>query len=209
MKNIFGRSILFVAVLFLMSATTPVEGLKIGDTAPDFSLKNIDGSMVSLESTVKAYAEKGIEVKGFIVTFTCNTCPYAVMYEDRLQALHAKMAPQGWPVVAIQPNDTELKPGDNLDAMKQRADDKGFTFAYLLDDGQEIYPQYGATRTPHVFLLNKEKVVQYIGAIDDNPRDPEAVEERFVENAIKKVEAGKNPDPNFTKAIGCSIKAKS
>lgn len=198
-------AVLFSATIALSPFTT---GLEVGDTAPDFELKNIDGSMVSLESTAKAYAEKGVAVKGYIVTFTCNTCPYAQMYEDRLQALHAEMAPQGWPVVAIQPNDTEIAPNDDLPAMKKRAQEKGFTFDYLLDEEQEVFPVYGASRTPHVFLLDKTRKVDYIGAIDDNPRNPDAVSERFVVNAIKAVEANQKPDPDFTKAIGCTIKAK-
>lgn len=200
----------FLAFLFTatFSFTSVVEGLKVGETAPDFNLENIDGSMVSLESTVAAYAEEGVEVKGFIVTFTCNTCPYAKMYEDRLQALHAEMAPKGWPVVAIQPNDVAQKPGDDLPAMKKRAAEKGFTFSYLLDADQEVFPVYGATRTPHVFLLDIDRKVQYIGAIDDNPGDASGVSERYVVNAIQAVEAGNSPDPDFTKAIGCGIKSK-
>ncbi|MEO0340050.1 MAG: thioredoxin family protein [Bacteroidota bacterium] len=209
MKKFFSLFALAFGLIALVSFTNPIaEGLSVGDIAPDFSLESTSGETVSLESTVAAYAKKGIEVKGFIVTFTCNTCPYAVMYEDRLQALHAEMAPQGWPVVAIQPNDTEIKPADDLPAMKERAEDKGFTFDYLLDSEQEIYPVYGASKTPHVFLLNIDRKVEYIGAIDDNPRDPEAVGDRFVVNAIQKIEAGDQPDPNFTRAIGCSIKSK-
>lgn len=199
-----------LAFLFTLTFSfTPItDGLEVGDTAPDFNLENTDGSMVSLKSTVEAYAQKGIEVKGFIVTFTCNTCPYAQMYEDRLQALHAEMAPQGWPVVAIQPNDTNQKPDDDLPAMKKRAKEKGFTFSYLLDKKQEVYPAYGASRTPHVFLLDINRKVQYIGAIDDNPGNAAEVSERYVVNAIKAVEKGNQPDPDFTRAIGCSIKAK-
>ena len=210
MKKFFGLALTFVAAVFMMSAALINEnGLKVGDTAPDFELKNIDGTMVSLESTAEAYKEKGIDVKGYIVIFTCNTCPYAVMYEDRIQELHAEMAPKGWPVVAIQPNDTGIKPADDLDHMKQRAEEKGFTFSYVIDEGQKIFPEYGATRTPHVFLLDQERTVKYIGAIDDNPRDASAVTERFVVKAIEAVEKGSSPDPDFTKAIGCSIKVKS
>lgn len=199
-------------LLILMAASIALsfrtDGLQVGDTAPDFALENIDGSTVSLVSTAAAYAEKGIEVKGYIVTFTCNTCPYAQMYEDRLQALHAEMAPKGWPVVAIQPNDIQQKPDDNLPAMKNRAEEKGFTFDYLLDANQEVYPAYGASRTPHVFLLDTSRKVYYIGAIDDNPRDPSGVSERFVVNAIQAIESNQKPNPDFTKAIGCTIKAK-
>jgi peroxiredoxin len=202
--NVGALALLFSASFALLFQT---DGLQIGDTAPDFALESIDGTTVSLASTAEAYVEKGIKVKGYIVTFTCNTCPYAQMYEDRLQELHAEMAPKGWPVVAIQPNDVQLKPDDNLPAMKKRAAEKGFTFDYLLDVEQKVYPAYGASRTPHVFLLDAFRKVYYIGAIDDNPRDPDGVSERFVVNAIQAIESNQKPDPDFTKAIGCTIKA--
>jgi len=174
------------------------DGLHVGDIAPDFSLKGVDGNMTSLASYK--------DVKGYIVTFTCNHCPYAVMYEDRLIALHLKMAKLGYPVVAINPNDPAAKPEDSFDNMMLRAAEKQFPFAYLFDDGQKVYPQYGATKTPHVFLLDKDRKVRYIGAIDDSARDPEAVTKKYLENAIEALEKGENPDPDYTKAIGCSIK---
>ncbi len=176
------------------------DGLEIGDKAPAFTLKNHDGSMVSLSD----YADG----KGVILTFTCNHCPYAVMYEDRLNDLHAKYAPKGYPVLAINPNDPEVKPEDSFENMGVRAKEKGFEFAYLFDEGQKIYPQYGATKTPHIFLLDSEQKVRYVGAIDDNAQDAEGVKVKFLENAIEAIEAGNDPDPNFTKAIGCSIKYK-
>jgi peroxiredoxin len=174
--------------------------LNVGDTAPDFKLKNVDGRMVSLADYEN--------VKGYIVVFTCNTCPYAVMYEDRLIELHNANAPKGWPVIAIQPNNTEAKPGDNYEEMKIRAKEKDFPFVYLLDADQSIYPQYGATRTPHIFLLDNTRKVHYIGAIDNNPQDGDAATRHYVKEAIAAIEAGKEPDPNFTKAIGCGIKGK-
>jgi peroxiredoxin len=181
------------------------KGLDIGQIAPDFKLKNVDGRLVAL-ADVKD--DNGNAPKGYIVTFTCNTCPYAIMYEDRLIALHNKFAPKGWPVVAIQPNDTELKPGDGYEEMKVRAKEKSFPFVYLIDEGQQVYPQYGATKTPHVFLLDNTRKVRYIGAIDNNAQEAEAATRHYVEEAIMAIEAGKDPDPATTKAIGCGIKAK-
>lgn len=201
MNKFFSIALLPLLAAFLVLApTTGNEGLQVGDTAPNFSLKNVDGTMVSLDDYPDA--------KGFIVTFTCNHCPYAVMYEDRLIALHEKYAPKGYPVIAINPNDPEVQPADSFEKMIERAEEKEFPFAYLFDEGQEIFPQYGATRTPHVFLLDKDHVVRYIGAIDDSANDPAAVSRRYVEEAIRAIEKGKEPDPTFTKAIGCSIKAK-
>jgi peroxiredoxin len=197
--------ILFSGFISKTDYTKIENGLQIGQTAPDFNLKNIDSKMVSLSGISNSFGDKH---KGFIVIFTCNTCPYAVMYEDRIIELHNKYASQGWPVVAIQPNDVTQKPGDSFEEMKVRAKDKGFPFVYLIDEKQEVYPAYGATRTPHVFLLDKNRVVRYIGAIDNNPQDAEAVTEPYVENAISAIGKGKDPSPDVTKAIGCGIKAK-
>ena len=146
--------------------------------------------------------------KGYIVVFTSNVCPFAVLYQDRLIELHNKMAPKGYPVVAINSNDPEMQDGDSFANMKIRAKEKAFPFHYVQDEGGKIFPQYGATKTPHVFLLDKDLKVQYIGAIDDNAHSPEEVKTKYVENAIAALEDGNLPDPNFTKAIGCPIKAK-
>lgn len=193
-----------VVCVFALSAFTTNkdgEGYKVGDIATDFSLKNIDGKMVSLSDYKDA--------KGFIVVFTCNTCPYAVAYEDRVEALNKKYADKGYPVIAIMPNNTDVKPGDNMDAMKARAKAKGFTFPYLMDKGQKIYPQYGATKTPHVYILKKTKkgnVVKYIGAIDDNYKDAKAVTETYAEDAVNALLKNKEVKTKETRAIGCSIK---
>jgi peroxiredoxin len=182
---------------------TTISGYKIGDEATDFKLKNIDGKMVSLADYPDA--------KGFIVIFTCNHCPYAKAYENRIIALDKKYKPQGYPVIAINPNDPEIQPEDGFEEMKTRAKEKGFTFPYLIDEGQKIYPQYGATKTPHVFVLNKENnknIVRYIGTIDNNYDNPDDVTERYVEDAADALLAGKPVPKETTVAIGCSIKFK-
>lgn len=191
--------VLFISAFALNNMTQ--KGYGIGDLADDFSLKNIDNSMVSLADYKDA--------KGFIVTFTCNTCPFAVLYEDRIQALNEKYASQGYPVIAIMPNNTDVKPGDNMQAMKKRAQEKGFTFPYLIDKQQKVYPKFGATKTPHIYVLEKTKkgnVVKYIGAIDDNHEDASAVKIKFVENAVDALLKGEEVMRKETKAIGCSIK---
>lgn len=194
---------LFALVVFIATtAFTPVgTGYDIGDIATDFELENIDGKMVSMKDFKDA--------KGFIIVFTCNTCPYAVAYEDRVEALNKKYADKGYPVIAIMPNNTDVKPGDSMDNMRARAKAKGFTFPYLMDKGQKIYPQYGATKTPHVYVLertSKGHVVKYIGAIDDNYQDASAVNKRYVEDAVDALLEGKDVPETKTRAIGCSIK---
>ena len=178
------------------------KGYKPGDVATDFKLKNVDGKFVSLADYSKA--------KGYIVVFTCNHCPYAVAYEDRIIALDKKYASKGYPVIAINPNDPAAQPKDSYQAMQVRAKEKAFSFPYLFDDGQKIYPQYGATKTPHVFVLNKEKgknVVRNIGATDNNYADAADVSERYVEAAVDALLAGKEVKQTTTAAIGCSIKS--
>ncbi len=199
------KSVLVVAVVLLTMAftvKTAESGYQVGDKVDGFKLKNIDNSMVSLSDYNDA--------KGVIVVFTCNHCPYSKMYEDRIIALDKKYKEKGFPVVAINPNDPAVSAGDDFESMKERAKSKGFTFPYLFDDGQKVYPKFGATRTPHVFVLNKEKadnfVVSYIGAIDNNARDAASADEFYVEDAVNNLLAGKKPVTTSTKAIGCSIK---
>lgn len=202
MKPFFGKLLFAVLTITLVSAMSPVaDDYKVGQQAADFSLKNVDGTMVSL----KDYKS----VNGYIVVFTCNTCPYAVMYEDRLIELHNKYAPLGYPVVAINPNDPSVKAGDDFASMQARAKEKNFPFKYLFDDGQKVYPAFGAQRTPHVYLLDANRYVRYIGAIDDNAQNPSEVSIKYLENAITAMQAGNNPDPSETKAIGCTIKVKT
>lgn len=192
---------LILALMVASSFNNTSEGYEVGDVAADFKLKNIDGKMVSLADYKDA--------KGFIVVFTCNTCPYAKLYEQRIVALDQKYKPQGYPVIAIQPNDPALSSGDSFDEMKANAKKKGFTFPYLLDETQEIARAYGATRTPHVFLLNNEKgqlKVAYIGAIDNNHKDAAAADKKYVEDAVDALVAGKPVPATLTKAVGCGIK---
>lgn len=172
-----------------------------GDKAEDFSLKNVDGKMVSLSDFTEA--------KGFIVVFTCNTCPVSVANEDRIIELDKKYSSKGFPVIAINPNNPEVSAGDSFELMKVRATEKGFTFPYLLDEGQKVYPKYGASRTPHVYVLekeNKDLIVRYVGSIDNSARDPYAATDRYVENAVDALLKGQEVELASTKAIGCGIK---
>lgn len=195
----------FLIVVLAFSAMLLVNaGVKPGDKAIDFSLKNVDGTTVSLED----YSDQ----KGVILIFTCNPCPFAKAYEQRIMQLDQKYASEGFPVVAINPNDPGVSPEDTFDSMKELAEEKGYTFPYLKDETQEIYKAYGATRTPHIFLLQNKGGkfrVAYIGAIDDNAMDASAVTQRYLEAAIAALISGNKPKPESTKAIGCTIKAKA
>ncbi|SRX54390.1 thioredoxin family protein [Aequorivita sp. CIP111184] len=178
-----------------------VIGYKIGDEATDFKLKDVNGKMVSLSDYPDA--------KGFIVIFTCNTCPFAVASEERIVALDKEFKSKGYPVIAINPNNPEVQEDDTYELMQQKAKEAGFTFPYLYDESQSIYAKYGATKTPHVYLLQKEdgsNIVKYIGAIDDNVRNASAVKEQFLANAVNELLEGKQISVKETKAIGCSVK---
>jgi peroxiredoxin len=203
LQNLKLKTIMAFMVLFA-SGSIMAQGYKVGDKAQDFTLKNIDGKMVSLSDFNSQ--------KGVILIFTCNHCPFAVAYQDRIIALDKKYKKLGYPVVAINPNDPVQYPEDSYENMKIRAEEKGFTFPYLFDEKQEVFPVYGATKTPHVYLLQKDGngfKVAYIGAIDDSAKDESTVKETYLANAINALLEGKVPNPSETKAIGCSIKVKS
>ncbi|AZA52805.1 thioredoxin family protein [Chryseobacterium sp. G0201] len=216
MKNLKILMTAFIVGLGLLSFTTinddktpqkrnssSVKGYEVGDEATDFKLKNIDGKTVSL-SDFKA-------AKGFIVIFTCNHCPYAKKYEDRIVELDKKYKDQGYPVIAINPNDPSVQPEDGYKQMIERAKQKGFTFPYLVDEGQKIFPQYGATKTPHVFVLQKENgknIVKYIGAIDNNYENPNDVSEYYAQDAVNALIKGEPIKMTKTVAIGCTVKVK-
>ena len=176
---------------------------KVGDVATDFDLRNIDESMFSMGNDEEA--------NGFIVIFTCNHCPYSKLYEERIIELDNKFSPSGFPVVAINSNDPKQYPEDSFSEMKKRAEEKGFPFPYLFDETQNIARAYGASRTPHVFVLERQKgklKVRYIGAVDDNARDAGSVTETYVSDAVEAIIKGEKVKPDFTKAIGCTIKWK-
>jgi peroxiredoxin len=201
------KLLLFSAILVFASASVSRAqsgGYKVGDKAADFALKNVDGTSVSMGGNAAA--------KGYIVVFTANTCPFAQAYEGRLVALHNKYAPQGYPVIAINANDPGASPGDGYDKMQERANQKAFPFPYLADASQEVARAFGATRTPQLFILTKQNagfVVQYTGAIDDNSQNPDDVNQRYAEDAMTAVLAGKPVPSPVTKLTGCTVKWKS
>ena len=194
---------LLVFCLILLLAASPVKkGYEVGDTATDFKLKNVDGKMVSLADYKDA--------KGFIVIFDCNTCPYSKAYNDRIVGLSKKYS-KDFPLIAINANSSEVSSGDSFEEMVKYAKKHDYDFPYLVDDTQQVAQTYGATNTPHVFVLNKTQQdlkVAYIGAIDDNARNASSVKKRYVEEAVDALMAGKSVATSKTKAIGCGIKWK-
>jgi len=178
--------------------------LQAGQTAPDFKLKNVDNKEVSFFNYPDA--------KGFIVVFTCNTCPYAIGYEQRIIDLDKKFRPQGYPVIAINPNDPEASKADTFDKMQALAKEKKYTFPYLFDQGQLVTDQYGAKRTPHLFVVSKTEkgtIVEYTGAIDNDPEGNNKERIKYVEDVIASLKNNQKPTLTVTKEIGCTIKRKA
>ena len=189
---------MLIPLFLAYSASAQVE---IGDKVDNFTLKNIDGTEVSLSDFN--------DEKGVILVFTCNTCPFAIKYEERIMGLHQKFADEGYPVVAVNPNDPGVKPGDSFEAMKERAMEKGYDFPYLRDEDQKLASYYGAERTPEIFLLeNKDGsfYLKYTGTIDNNVDNPDAADEHYVTAAVNDLQAGKDVAVKETKAVGCTIK---
>lgn len=208
MKNKFWAT-LFAALTISIATTLLFQqqraqassvGYPIGGSVAEFKLQNAKGGTVSLSD----YKDK----KGVIVVFTCNHCPFAKAYEERMIALDKKYAALNFPVVAINSNDASDYEDESIDNMKKRATEKGYTFPYLQDATQAVAKAFGATRTPHVFVLRNENAkftVQYIGTIDDNYQDPAGVTKRYVEDAVNNILAGKPVVVTQTKAVGCAI----
>lgn len=197
--------LLLFTVFALSAITLSAQPISVGSIAPDFSLKNIDGSTISLSD----YSNE----KGVMVIFSCNPCPYVIAYEDRIIDLHNRYASQGYPVVLINPNDAAKQPVDSIDEMRKRSNDKNYPFPYLKDEDQSVYQAYGASKTPEIFLLKNNGdgnyTVVYTGTVDDNYKDASSVNVSYASNAVEALLKGENPDPASTVAIGCTIVAKN
>lgn len=194
-------TLMIICIGFLLALKTPPY--EINDLVADFRLKNFDGKMVSL-SDYKA-------AKGVIIIFDCNTCPYSKAYNTRIVDLNKKYANQGFPVITINPNNPELSPGDSYAEVQALAKRKNYSFPYLVDETQQVARSFGASNTPHVFVLKKETgdfKVAYIGTIDNNSRDASAATKKYVEDAVDALLESKPVPTARTKAIGCGIKWK-
>jgi peroxiredoxin len=195
--------LLFVHILILSVVAGAKGPYKAGDYASDFNLRSISGKMVSLSQFEDA--------KGFIVVFACNTCPMVKKYQQRIIDLNNEFKSKGYPVIEINSNDKSVSPGDSFEEMKKLASDKGFGFEYLYDESQNVAREYGATNTPHVYVLSKEGgklKVEYVGAIDNNADDASRADKHYVKDAVNAILGGDQVQVTSTRAIGCGIKWK-
>lgn len=199
---------MFAAVACLILVAASPGGYEVGDKIDggisELKMKNVNGKMVSLSDYKSS--------KGVIVVFDCNTCPYSKAYNERIIALNKKYASKGYPVIAVQPNDPTISPGDSFEEMVKKAENKKYDFPYVIDETQKFSQTFGATNTPHVFVLKNNAgsfTVSYIGAIDDSSRDASAVTKKYVEDAVDALLGSKEVPTTKTKAIGCTIKWRS
>ena len=195
--------LIFAGFIFITSVAGAKEPYKAGDYAADFSLKSVKGEMISLSKVEDA--------KGFIVVFSCNTCPVVKKYEQRIIDLNTEYESKGYPVIAINSNDKNVSPGDSFEEMKKLASGKGYGFEYLYDESQEVAREYGATNTPHVYVLSRDGEnlrVEYVGAIDNNADDASKATKYYVKDAVNSLLKGEQAPVAATKAVGCGIKWK-
>jgi peroxiredoxin len=211
MKKITTKHTLFTVIATavvcgLLSFAPPSKSYKVGDSVGDFTVKNtVTGKPVSLYSLPGA-------TKGAIVIFTCNHCPFAKKYEQRIIDIDKKYASKGFPVIAISSNDPSEVPEDAPNLLAARAKEKNYPFPYTYDESQNVAKAFGAMKTPHAFLVSKEGgkwVVKYIGAIDNNTDDAKAATEHYLASALDAVLAGKPVAVTETKAVGCTFKWKN
>lgn len=183
-----------IAAIAVAKPEKEAKGLAVGDKAPQWEgLMGVDDKSLSLADLE--------DVDVIVQVFTCNGCPVAKAYEDRLVEFQKAYEDKGVRVVAINVNNGER---DELPAMKERAEEKEFNFAYLDDPSQESARQYGARVTPHVFVLDKNRKLAYVGAFDDN-QDADKVEAHFVRDAVDALLADRAPEVTESKAFGCGI----
>lgn len=170
--------------------------LEIGAKAPAFKgLVGTDGKEYSLADLKDA--------KAVVVVFTCNVCPVAVAYEDRFVEFTKKYGAKGVKFVAINAN--KANDAETIEAMKTRAEEKGFNFPYVFDKTGQSATDYGARVTPHIFVLDGERTVAYVGAFDDNQNNPK---KHYLSDAVDSILAGKKVEVTNTKAVGCGIRNK-
>lgn len=175
--------------------------LALGAKAPmaDAKMKSAaDGKEVSIAKVAGK--------KGTLVVFTCNHCPYAKAWEERIVTLGNTYQEKGIGVVLINSNDPSLARGDSLEATGARAKERGMKFPYAIDDKSLIARAFGAQVTPEAFLFDKDGKLVYHGTVDDNRDDPAKVTKAYLKDALEAVVAGKKPATQETKSLGCGIK---
>lgn len=197
--KLFFAGAIATLVLTAFSALTPVE-LEIGATMPKGDLKMKDVS--EKEITLNEKKDKN----GLLVIFTCNTCPYVAMYQSRMQENILAATRSGFGVVLVNSNEAYRGNEDSFENMKKFAETNKYKVPYVVDAKSEVADAFGAMKTPHVFLFDKDGKLAYKGAIDDNAKDANAATQFYLRDALKSLATGKPVAVTSSKSIGCSIK---
>ena len=192
----------FTLIFMLICSSLFSKELELGSTLPmgDHRLIDISGNYLSLN--------EARDKNGLLVIFSCNTCPWVLRWEDRYVTLAKQYTPKGVGVIAVNSNENNFDSVDNLDEMRKHAKKNNYNFPYVQDFGSRLAREFGATRTPHIFLFNGDNTLVYRGAIDDNAKDARKVDEPFLANAIDAMLGGNPIAVASTKALGCGIKFK-
>ncbi len=197
---VFATTATLILIVFSLQSFRYETKSIIGNTISDFSLKNIDGKTISLSDYKNA--------KGFIIVITCNHCPFAKLYPERMNKLNSKYKSLGVPLIAISSTDTVAYEDDSYPKMVVKAQQEKFNFPYLFDGFQTAAKNFGAQKTPHAFVVWKEKgeyIIKYNGAIDDNGAEPLKVKNQYVANAVDALLKGKEVEIKESKSLGCQI----
>lgn len=189
-------------LLLALVVQTDVKELAVGSAAPLFDVKmtTTSGASVSLADVKKE--------NGTLLIFTSNTCPWVHAWEDRYNEVARIAEANKIGVLFVNPNEATRGQGESMDDMKARAEKMGYAFTYAMDADHKLADAYGATRTPHVYLMDKTNTLVYVGAIDDNSRDASAVEKRYLADALGQVGKGQAVATTTSRALGCTIKRK-
>ena len=171
--------------------------LQIGEKAPAFNLKATDGIKYSLNDFTSDY---------LVIFFTCNHCPYVIGSDENTRALAEKYASKNVEFVAINSNSPNTYPEDDFDHMVSRMEKYLFPWKYLYDKTQEVAKMYGALRTPHFYLFNRERELVYTGRAVDYPRDASQAKVFDLDKAIEEMLKGKSISSPVTNPIGCNVK---
>ena len=200
--KLIGSAALAFTVLAAGLAGADDEVLAIGESAPmtGVMMLSVDGEEVSIGGVAGE--------QGTLVIFSCNHCPWVVAWEDRIAAIGNECMERGVGVIAINPNDTVEYPADGYEQMRARAEERGFHFPYVVDATSDVARAFGATRTPEIFLFDGEGLLVYHGAIDDNARQADQVENHYLRDALEALLAGEEIAVAETRALGCSIKVR-
>jgi peroxiredoxin len=201
MKSTFAMSLLTVLVASAPALAEESKPLALGTKAPLASTK-----LTSVTDGKEVSIEKAAGKKGTMVVFTCNGCPYAKAWEERIVELGNTYSKKGVGVLLINSNSPTVSKGDNPEATKERAKERGMQFAYGLDPQSQVARAFGATKTPEAFVFDKDGKLVYHGTIDDNHEDASKVQKRYLKDALEAVSAGKTPPVQETKSLGCGIK---